>query len=180
MPPASRLEAAPPTPAATPAKAEAGTDIETIAAQTVRDILGHMGLKPRVTVRQSPAEEGDDGPAYLIDVRGSDLGFLVGRRGEGLDSLQYLTRLIVQHKTGEWASVVIDIEGYRERRAQTLRDLAQQMAERVKRDGRAISLEPMPPYERRIVHLTLRDNPSVMTMSIGEGDTRKVTIRPKK
>ena len=174
-PAAPRAEVLAPT-----APSDAETDIETLAVQTVGDILRHMGLQPKVSVRQSPAEEGDDGPAYLVDVRGSDLGSLIGRRGEGLDALQYLTRLIVHHKTGEWASVVIDIEGYRERRAQVLRDLALQMADRVKRDGRAISLEPMPPYERRIVHLTLRDNPAVMTMSIGEGDTRKVTIRPKK
>lgn len=171
---------APPAPVAEAKPAASPAEIESIAAQTVSQILSRMGLKANVTARQSPAEEGDDGPAYMIDVRGGDLGSLIGRRGESLDALQYLTRLIVQHKTGEWASIIVDIEGYRQRRAQTLRTLAQQMAERVKRDGRPISLEPMPPYERRIIHLTLREHPAVMTISVGEGDTRKVTIRPKK
>ena len=139
-----------------------------------------MGYRASVTSRQSPAEAGDDGPAYLVDVRGADMNALIGRRGEPLDALQYLTRLIIQHKTGHWASIVVDIEGYREKRAHALRNMAQQMADRVKRDGRSIALEPMPPYERRIVHLTLRDHPAVMTVSVGEGDARKVTIRPKK
>ncbi len=180
-PVAPPLPTAQPAPVpAQPAPAAAPVAIEDIAGQTVRDILSQMGLSANVTVRQSPAEAGDDGPAYQVDVRGGDLGGLIGRRGESLDALQYLTRLIVQHKTGEWASIIIDIDGYRERRAQALRSLASQMAERVKRDGRAISLEPMPPYERRIVHLALREHPAVMTVSVGEGDARKVTIRPKK
>ena len=180
-PVAPPLPTAQPAPVpAQPAPAAAPVAIEDIAGQTVRDILSQMGLSANVTVRQSPAEAGDDGPAYQVDVREGDLGGLIGRRGESLDALQYLTRLIVQHKTGEWASIIIDIDGYRERRAQALRSLASQMAERVKRDGRAISLEPMPPYERRIVHLALREHPAVMTVSVGEGDARKVTIRPKK
>lgn len=160
--------------------ADGSASVEQLAAQTVREILGRMGLKATVTCRQSPPEEGDENVAYLVDVRGSDLSSLVGRRGEGLDALQFLTRLIVQHRTGEWASIVVDVDGYRERRAESLRRTAQQMAERVKRDARAISLEPMPPYERRIIHLTLRNDPDVMTVSVGEGDARKVTIRPKK
>ncbi len=157
-----------------------GAAVEQLAAQTVREIVGRMGLRATVTGRQSPPEEGDESVAYLVDVRGSDLNSLVGRRGEGLDALQFLTRLIVQHRTGEWASIVVDVDGYRERRAENLRRTARQMAERVKRDGRSISLEPMPPYERRIIHLTLRTDPDVMTVSVGEGDARKVTIRPKK
>ena len=166
---------APAPPPAAPSPA-----IEKLAADTVREILVHMGYRVSVTSRQSPAEEGDDGPAYLVDVRGADLNALTGRRGEALDALQYLTRLIIQHKTGQWASIVVDIEGFREKRAEVLRTMAQQMAERVKRDGRSIALEPMPPYERRIIHLTLRNHPAVMTVSVGEGDARKVTIRPKK
>ena len=154
--------------------------IEKLAADTVREILAHMGYRVSVTSRQSPAEEGDDGPAYLVDVRGTDMNALTGRRGEALDALQYLTRLIIQHKTGQWASIVVDVEGFREKRSQTLRQMAEQMAERVKRDGRSIALEPMPPYERRIIHLALRNHPAVMTVSVGEGDARKVTIRPKK
>ena len=176
--PAPATPEATPTPAPQPAAAPAA--IETLAADTVREILVHMGYRARVTGRQSPAEEGDDGPAYLVDVRGVDSNALVGRQGEPLDALQYLTRLIVQHKTGHWASIVVDIEGYREKRAQSLRHMAEQMAERVKRDGRSIALDPMPPYERRIIHLALRNHPAVMTVSVGEGDARKVTIRPKK
>lgn len=170
-----------PAPDAAVARVPLDPAVEERAAQTVRDILGRMGLEAQVRVRHvPPADDVDDGPVYLVDVTGRELGVLIGRRGETLDALQYLTRLIVQHRTGQWVGLIVDVEGYRARREQTLRNLARQMAERVERDGRAISLEPMPPYERRIVHLALREHPAVMTLSVGEGDARKVTIRPKR
>lgn len=151
--------------------------MQDLALATVREMLQQMGLKAQITIQPSPPADEDESIAYLVDVRGSGLQNLIGKRGEVLDSIQYLTRLIVQHKTGHWVSIIVDVDGYRERRAETLRATARQMADRVKRDGRSISLDPMPPYERRIVHLALRNDPDVMTVSIGEGDARKVTIR---
>ncbi len=163
-----------------PAAPASAGDIEDLAMTTVRDMLQQMGVKGEITIQPSPPADEDESIAYLVDVRGSNLQGLIGKRGEVLDSIQYLTRLIVQHKTGHWVSIIVDVDGYRERRAETLRSTARQMADRVKRDGRSISLDPMPPYERRIIHLSLRNDPDVMTVSVGEGDGRKVTIRPRR
>ncbi|MFN8497239.1 MAG: RNA-binding cell elongation regulator Jag/EloR [Anaerolineae bacterium] len=179
--PAPAPVAAPPPAAPAPVSLEPAVSqsVEDLALTTVREMLQQMGAKAQITIQLSPpADEGED-VAYLVDVRGSNLQHLIGKRGEVLDSLQYLTRLIVQHKSGHWVSIIVDVDGYRERRAETLRATARQMADRVKRDGRSISLDPMPPYERRIVHLALRNDPDVMTVSVGEGDNRKVTIRPR-
>ncbi|MFN8475946.1 MAG: RNA-binding cell elongation regulator Jag/EloR [Anaerolineae bacterium] len=176
---APAAEAAPAAAAPAPLEPSVSQTVEDLALTTVRDMLQQMGAKAQITIQLSPpADEGEDA-AYLVDVRGSNLQNLIGKRGEVLDSLQYLTRLIVQHKSGHWVSIIVDVDGYRERRAETLRATARQMADRVKRDGRSISLDPMPPYERRIIHLALRSDPDVMTVSVGEGDNRKVTIRPK-
>jgi spoIIIJ-associated protein len=97
-----------------------------------------------------------------------------------LNALQFITRLMVNRRLRGRANIVVDVEGYKVRREKALRQLAHRMAERVARDGRTVSLEPMPAYERRIVHLALRDHPAVTTYSVGEGDSRKVTIRLKR
>ena len=107
------------------------------------------------------------------------MGVLIGRRGQTLQALQYITRLIVSREVQHWVNLVVDVEKYKARREQSLRQLAQRMAERVSFNHQAIALEPMPPNERRIVHLTLRDHPIVTTRSVGKGDERKVTIVPK-
>jgi spoIIIJ-associated protein len=104
------------------------------------------------------------------------LGVLIGRRGETLGALQYLTRLIVSSQAHRGVNLVVDVEGYKARREQQLRQLALRMAERVASTRKPIALEPMPPYERRIVHLTLRDHPVVTTESVGRDEDRKVTI----
>jgi spoIIIJ-associated protein len=104
---------------------------------------------------------------------------LIGRRGETLRDLEYLTRLLVVQKTDQQSRFVVDVEGYRTRRERVLRELAKRMAERVEVSRQPITLEAMPPNERRIVHLALRDHPSVRTNSIGEGDHRRVMILHK-
>jgi spoIIIJ-associated protein len=96
-----------------------------------------------------------------------------------LQSLQYITRLIVSREVQHWVNLVVDVEKYKLRREKSLRQLAQRMAERVALGGQLVALEPMPPNERRIIHMTLRDHPIVTTRSIGKGDRRKVTIVPK-
>jgi spoIIIJ-associated protein len=114
-----------------------------------------------------------------LNIRGEDLGILIGRRGQTLISLEYLLRLIVAHQLKERFPLSVDVEGYKERRRRSLQRLAQRLAQEVEDAGTSITLEPMPPSERKVVHLTLMNNPSVTTQSIGEGEDRKVIISPK-
>jgi len=156
-------------------------EIEQIARETLQEILKKMGIEARVNVRLSEQVAPDEETSPLIlDVEGDDLGILIGRRGETLAALQYITRLIVSREVQEWVNLVVDVEHYKARREQTLRQLAQRMAERVSLSRQPIALEPMPPYERRIIHLALRDHPVVTTQSVGKGDHRKVTIIPRR
>jgi len=112
-------------------------------------------------------------------VRGEDLGILIGRRGQTLASLQYMVRLIVGHQAQAGLPIIVDIEGYKQRRYEALRELAWRIAEQVKVSKSPFSLEPMPAFERRIIHITLADSPDVTTESTGFGEVRKVVIKPK-
>jgi spoIIIJ-associated protein len=153
---------------------------EQIARETLQELLVKMGVKAQVFIR--PGEEmpqDEDAPPFILDIMGDDLGVLIGRRGQTLQSLQYITRLIVSREVQHWVNLVVDVEKYKLRREKSLRQLAQRMAERVALGGQPVALEPMPPNERRIIHMTLRDHPIVTTKSIGKGDRRKVTIVPK-
>jgi len=111
-----------------------------------------------------------------LDIKGDDLGILIGRRGQTLASLEYITKLMVAGRLKAWLPLRVDVAGYKERRRDSLQRLALYLAEQVKSRRLAITMEPMPPDERRIVHLTLADNPDVTTQSIGEGENRKVVI----
>jgi spoIIIJ-associated protein len=155
---------------------------ERIAAEVVRDLLAHMGIAAEVEVTDNPSTmpaDGNEPPTIFVDVLGQDLGLLIGRRGEHLAQLQYLVNLLCNRRLGEWTRVVIDVEGYRSRREESLVGLAERVARQVARSRRPIQLEPMPPNERRIVHLCLRDNPDVTTESSGEGNLRRVTVQPR-
>jgi spoIIIJ-associated protein len=150
-----------------------------LAQQTLQELLDRLQVKATVTARWAEAadeQDEEDGPPLVLDIRGDDLGVLIGRRGETLSSLQYITRLIVSQKISGNVNLVVDVEGYKARREQQLRQLAQRMAERVASTRKPIALEPMPPSERRIIHLTLRDHPVVTTESVGRDEDRKVTI----
>ena len=128
-----------------------------------------------------PSTEGEEGniSSINLDVIGEDLGILIGRRGQTLASLQYMVRLIVGHQTQAGLPIVVDIEGYKQRRCEALRELAWRIAEQVKVSKAPFSLEPMPAFERRIIHLALADSPDVTTESTGFGEVRKVVILPK-
>jgi spoIIIJ-associated protein len=104
---------------------------------------------------------------------------LIGRRGKTLAALQRITRLIVGRELESRARLVVDVGGFKARREKSLRRLAHQVAEQAVRTGRTVVLEPMPPNERRAIHLALRDHPHVTTQSVGEGDRRKVTVIPQ-
>jgi spoIIIJ-associated protein len=134
-----------------------------------------MNVQTEVDVR----EDVDEHTRVLLDVSGTDLGILIGRRGDTLSSLQYVVNLIVSRKLKVNARVTVDVEHYRERRYESLRNLALRIADEVKSTDRSISLEPMPSNERRIVHLSLRDYLDVSTQSVGHGEGRKVVISPQ-
>lgn len=156
---------------------DAGEGVRELAAEALRDLLRQMGIEARVLVRES--HEGMTSP-LVLDVEGDDLGILIGRQGETLRDLQYITRLIVSRKAQRWVDVFVDVGGYKRRRERVLTELAERMAERAIAEKRAIPLEPMPAHERRIVHLALLNHQLVTTESTGEGQRRKVVIFPKK
>ncbi|HTE65878.1 MAG TPA: RNA-binding cell elongation regulator Jag/EloR, partial [Candidatus Binatia bacterium] len=113
-----------------------------------------------------------------LNVTGSDLGVLIGRRGEKLASLQHLVNLIVAKREGQWNRIAVDVENYRGRREDQLRDVADRAAKRVIQSGKIIQLEPMPALERRIVHMALVENPSVRTQSVGVEPNRRIVVLP--
>jgi spoIIIJ-associated protein len=143
----------------------------------ISKLLYHMGLEAQVSAHYG--EPRDDRRPIMVDVRGSDLGILIGRHGETLDSFQYIAALMIGKETGQFVRLIVDVEGHRDRRERQLRQLARRMAEQVLKTGRKLTLEPMRPAERRIIHLELRDHPAVTTESVGEEPHRKVTIIPK-
>ena len=116
----------------------------------------------------------------VLNIVGDELGVLIGRQNETLSALEFVTRLMVNQQVRTRTNFVVDVNGYRAKRAESLRKLALRMADQVAESGRTVALEPMPPAERRIIHLALRDHPTVITQSIGEGDRRKVTVVLKK
>lgn len=155
------------------------TDDGRIGREVLGEILEKMGLEVRVLVKRSdPSRPGEEAP-WLLDVQGQDLSGLIGRRGDTLSSLQYITRLIASRRLQRRANIIVDVAGYKSKRSERLRQLAKRMANQAIKQGRTVTLEPMPPNERRIIHLELRSRSDVITKSIGEGSSRKVTIIPK-
>lgn len=151
-------------------------DAAAVAQELLEELLDRMDVAASVVYRGGT---GDEESPILLDVIGRDLGILIGRRGETLASLQFLLNVMVGKRLGSWVRVLIDVEGYRARREESLRSLANRVAERVRRSGQPFALEPMPANERRIVHLALQDNPYVTTESSGYGEDRRVTIIPR-
>jgi spoIIIJ-associated protein len=149
-----------------------------ISREVLLDILQRMNILADVLATWSEPEDDQEDPALVLDIVGDDLGLLIGRRGETLRDLQYILRLIVGHRIHGWANLVVDVEGYKQRRERSIRQLAQRLAERVIDTGRPVHMEPMNPYERRIVHLELRKLGGVTTKSSGDGERRRVGIFP--
>ncbi len=150
------------------------------AAQTVDDMLRILDIDAEISIRE-PLTPGDGlGSALaVIDIKGDDLGLLIGRRGDTLVALQYLVNLILARRYPGKGSVTIDVEHYRHRNEERIIALAQRMADRVRQTGTPITLEPMSAAERRLVHITFADDPELETNSIGEGENRKVVISLK-
>ena len=154
-----------------------GANAAAIAADTLGSILEAASVNVNRTLRS--AHDPDTG-GPIIDLAGEDSALLIGRRGQTLQSLQLLVNMIVRQKMGgEGVRVTLDVERYRQRRESSLRDMATKVAARVVQTNRSVTLEPMPPADRRIVHTALSDYPGVTTESTGERDNRKVMVMPK-
>lgn len=163
---------------------EPGVDPEeahvlTMAEDVVRELLQKMNISAHVSGQFG--EKADNLPFHpmKIDVTGDDLSMLIGKRGKTLNALQYVTRLILGKELERGVPLSIDVEGYRKRREEQVRQIARRVARQVTNTNRRQALEPMPPNERRFAHIELRDHPQVYTESIGEDPNRKVVIYPK-
>jgi spoIIIJ-associated protein len=158
------------------------SNLPAAAKAALEEILKRMKLNAHVELRSDvQQDEGEsDMPPIALEVDGEDLGILIGRRGETLAALQYILRLIVAHQQKARVPLTVDVEGYKQRRYGSLRELALRLAQKAVSTRQSMTLEPMPADERRIVHLALSVNPDVTTQSVGEGELRKVVIMPRK
>jgi spoIIIJ-associated protein len=139
--------------------------------EVLTELLRLMGLEGTVEISMGTETS-------KLNVKGTDLGVLIGRRGEKLASLQHLVNLIVAKREGQWHRIAVDVENYRGRREEQLRDVAERAAKRVQQSGKIIQLEPMPAVERRIVHMALVENPKVRTQSVGVEPNRRIVVLP--
>jgi spoIIIJ-associated protein len=148
-------------------------------------VLERMGVEGYVNVQHSTSTgpEGETQHSIMLYVEGLDeetVGLMIGRRGETLRSLQFLVNTLVNRHVGRWPQIVIDVGNYRQRRQESLEGLARRVAEQVRTSGRPQVLDPMQAYDRRIIHMALREDTSVYTESSGEGESRRITVFPKK
>ncbi len=151
---------------------------EEVAIEALRMILGHMGVQAEVEVRPATEEE----PLTLnVQPLGSQpLSLLIGRRGETLASLQFVVNMIVTKQAGKREHVIVDVQSYRQRREANLRQMAHRIANQVRQSGAPITLEAMPPNERRIIHMALAESDDITTESTGEGEQRRVVVSLRK
>jgi spoIIIJ-associated protein len=150
-----------------------------VARETVMELIERMGIDAEISAHFGEAGEARGRTPVLVNVNGKDLSILIGPQAETLNALQYIAGLIISKELGRSIPLVVDVEGYRVRRAQAIRRLARSMADQAIKTGRRQALEPMPASERRLVHIELRDDPQVYTESSGEDPRRKVVIIPK-
>jgi spoIIIJ-associated protein len=156
-----------------------GPGEEEIAQEIVDRLLSKMDIEATTDLRQTEPDDLTGDQRWVVDIQGKELGLLIGSRGETLNAFQYVVRLMTGHLLHRRPNFIIDVEGYRNRREQALARLGQRMASKAIKRQRPITLEPMPPNERRIIHITLRKNSEVYTESSGEGQRRRVRIYPK-
>jgi spoIIIJ-associated protein len=154
-------------------------DESTVGKEILTELLNKMGIRASVTAYKQESDRPDDRNPWVLDINGPDMRLLIGRRGETLHALQYILRLMVSRRLQHRANLVVDAGEYKARRSERLHQLADRMADQAVQQGRTMVLEPMPPNERRIIHMTLRSRKDVETNSVGEGNSRKVTIIPQ-
>ncbi|MBQ7975859.1 MAG: protein jag [Clostridia bacterium] len=145
-----------------------------VAEKFLEDVFEAMGMQVEITSTR-------DDESLNIQLEGEDMGIIIGKRGDTLDSLQYLTSLVANKgkSRDEYTRITIDTEGYRKKREESLKALSERLANKVAKSGKKYTLEPMNPYERRIIHANLQSNENVTTFSVGEEPYRKVVIAPK-
>ena len=160
---------------------EKQTEIFDAAKKVLEELLQLLELPSKVTISDEFTVNGEDGDTASIglNIEGEDLGILIGRRGQTMVSLQYIIRLIMSHKMDVKIPIVLDVEGYKQRRCEGLRALAWKLADQVRSRRVPFTMEPMSAFERRVIHLALANNPDVTTESTGEGESRKVVIIPQ-
>lgn len=149
--------------------------IEDYVNDFLQDVFHAMDMQVEVSITKS-----EDGKTIDVQLKGEDMGVLIGKRGQTLDSLQYLTNLAVGKQVNEYVKVKIDTEDYRKRRRETLENLARNIAYKVKRTKHPVSLEPMNPFERRVIHSALQNDRYVSTHSEGEEPYRHVVVTLKR
>ena len=154
---------------------ETTSDLVRIATEVLQELLKRASAEVIITLKQAHRED-IGGPVFDID--GEDAGLLIGRRGETLRALQFMVNSLVSRRMDERVNILVDVAGYQQRRHDFLATLAAKIAKTVGSSGRSIALEPMPPNERRIVHLALADYGGVTTSSTGVGEGRKVVVEP--
>lgn len=145
---------------------------ESPALDFLKTVTSKMGLD--LTIKAFSNDE-----CLFFEISGKDSGTIIGKRGQTLDSIQYLTSLVVNKDTDKYTRVIVDAENYREKREKTLEQLANRLADKVHKTGKSVRLEPMNPYERKVIHATLQKNPAVTTRSEGEEPYRRVIIERK-
>lgn len=150
-------------------------DVEAAAKKFLDDVFAAMGITVEISAKYN-----DSLKSLEVELSGDEMGVLIGKRGQTLDSLQYLISLVVNKGTSEYIRVKVDTENYRQRRRETLENLAKNIAYKVKRTRRPVSLEPMNPYERRIIHSALQNDRYVTTHSEGDEPFRRVVVTPKR
>jgi spoIIIJ-associated protein len=151
------------------------------AKKVVQELLDKIGVQANINIynpSEDLDEEGESNPV-VFNLTGDDMIAMIGRRGQTIDAFQYLVRLILTRKTRSKIPIMIDIENYKQRRFEDLKTMALNVAAQVKARKSSVRLEPMSAYERRIIHMTLANDPDVLTESMGEGESRKVVVFPK-
>ncbi len=151
-------------------------DIKNEAKSILETLVKQLGLEAKIRILPSA----EQGAPLTLNLEGDDLGVLIGRRGQTLASLQYVVRLMLSEKFKKWITVNVDVAEYKKRRYESLKKLALRLADQVKTTRRNMNLEPMPPDERRIIHLTLANHPDVTTQSVDQGEKRKIVIQYRK
>ena len=151
------------------------SSVKEVARAFLNDVFQAMNMEVAIDIKYNEEEKSMD-----IELSGNEMGVLIGKRGQTLDSLQYLVSLVVNKESEEYIHVKVDTENYRQRRKETLENLAKNIAYKVKRTKRSISLEPMNPYERRIIHSALQNDKYVTTHSEGEEPFRRVVVTLKR
>lgn len=148
--------------------------MENVIVETLKNIFGFLQIDPDTEIK-NPEEN-----TFVVTIEGNDLNYLIGFRGQSLDALQTILRLVIFNKTGQQPVLTVDINGYKERKAEKIKDLARKFIDKVRFFEKDVELPIMNPWERRQVHMFVTDYDDVLSESTGEGRNRRVVLKPKK